>query len=86
MNAFGMRVIESAHAYTLERARTYPKRKAKSPRHWARMDKKYAKRYGMRVVPQCYQMGDTFIVHPSLMPEIRRATREADAAGRNPWV
>lgn len=76
MIAFGMQVIESTVACQYVRARTYAKRRAKSPRHWARMDKKYLKRYGMRAEPGCYQMGNTFIVHPSLMPELRRSLKE----------
>lgn len=85
--SFGMRVIESTAACTYVRNRTYAKRRAKSPRHWQRMDKKYLKRYGMRTVPQCYQMGDNLIVHPSLMSEIRRATTVArDNEGRNLWA
>lgn len=83
MIAFGMKIIESTAACQYTRVRTYAKRRAKSPRHWARMDKKYLKRYGMRVEPGCYQMGDTLVVHPALIPELRRSMREVqqDAYG-----
>ncbi len=79
----GMRLIESPSACTYVRNRTYPKRHAKSKRHWARMDKKYRKRYGMRLVPAYFQMGDTFIVHPALMPEIRAVFRYTPRASDN---
>ncbi len=80
MIAFGMRVIEHEVACTYERARPYAKRKAKTEAHWRRMDKKYLKRYGMRAVPRCFQMGDALIVHPSLMPELRRVFKELPPA------
>lgn len=72
----GLKVIESSAACQHVRARTYAKRRAKSLRHWKRMDKKYFKRYGMLMVPQCYQMLNTLVVHPSLMPELRRVSNE----------
>jgi hypothetical protein len=50
----GLRIIESPAAVRRERVKTYPKRKAKSDSHWARMDKKWMKRYGFREVPCMY--------------------------------
>lgn len=69
----GMRLIYSTAALRAERVRRYAKRRAKSPRHWARMDKKYHKRYGMRQVPECYMFnGDTLVVHPALKPDVEQ--------------
>lgn len=67
------------------RVRTYAKRRAKSPRHWARMDKKYRKRYGFQILPAAYQAqgglfgpGETVMfVHPALEFEYRDAIRRA---------
>lgn len=72
------------------RIRTYAKRRAKSPRHWARMDKKYLKRYGFRRLPTAYQaQGGLFgrgelviFVHPALEAEYRQAIRQA---GGSTW-
>lgn len=72
------------------RVRTYAKRRAKSPRHWARMDKKYLKRYGFQSLPTAYQaQGGLFgagelviFVHPALEREYRNAIRQA---GGSPW-
>lgn len=72
-----MCIIDSTAACTYVRRRTYAKRRAKSLRHWARMDKKYLKRYGMRAEPHAYMMGDTLIVHPILAPQYRAAVNNA---------
>lgn len=74
----GIRVIESLAAVERVRARVYPKRKAKSTRHWLRMDKKWRKRFGFREKPCMYKtggeiVGEAFIVHPALMPQLRAA-------------
>lgn len=58
---FGMRIIETTAACTHERVRTYAKRRAKSPRHWARMDKKYLKRYGTAPKPTMYVMDTSYL-------------------------
>jgi hypothetical protein len=61
--------------------RTYPKRKARSDRHWRRMNKKWLKRYGITWVPTAYQMDlgweILIIVHPALAPEYRAAIDKA---------
>lgn len=70
----GLVIVYSTAAVQLERQRTYAKRRAKSKRHWVRMDKKYAKRYGTRAIPSAYLMRggfgivsrDTLVVHPAL--------------------
>jgi hypothetical protein len=70
----GIRIIESTAAVRRERVKTYPKRKARTPAHWARMDKKWLKRYGWHEVPQAYMfngdlsgmaLGKGLFVHPS---------------------
>jgi hypothetical protein len=82
-----LRIVESTAACAYERVRTYPKRRAKSPRHWARMDKKYLKRYGQRLVPIVYLMDTSFfafgmrdtqvlVVHPSLASQCRKMIDE----------
>jgi hypothetical protein len=50
----GIRIIESLAAVRRERVKKYPKRKGRTPAHWARMDKKWMKRYGFREVPCMY--------------------------------
>jgi len=83
----GYRIIESTAACTYERNRRYAKRRAKSPRHWARMDKKYAKRYGAHAVPAAYILnGDTLIMHPVLAHEHRLAIRQAQNSVQNPQL
>jgi hypothetical protein len=69
----GIRIIESEIAVRRERIKTYPKRKARPPAHWTRMDKKWRKRYGFREVPQMYifqanrdlHTPGAVLVHPS---------------------
>lgn len=79
MMLHGIPIIESWAAVERSRARIYPKRKAKSPRHWQRMDKKWRKRFGFKEKPAIFKAAggvvgrETFFVHPALMPEIRRA-------------
>lgn len=79
-----VKLIESWMAIRRERARRYPKSRAKSERHWRRMDKKWLKRYGHRDIPTSYsmKMPNAFgaqelvvFVHPQLMPKFRRALR-----------
>ena len=73
----GMRIVESPAACTYERVRKYPRSHAKSPRHFARMDKKWAKRYGTKMVPAAYPLGDgVLVVHPMLAAEYRRAIKQ----------
>ena len=62
------------------RVRTYAKRRAKSFRHWQRVDKKWRKRWGYKTLPAAYQMpsgtGDVLlVVHPILYPEYAKAMR-----------
>jgi hypothetical protein len=72
-----LRIIESTAACAYVRNRVYARRRAKSPRHWARMDKKYLKRFGQRLEPQAYLLGDTLVVHPILAPQYRAAINNA---------
>ena len=57
--------------------RAYPKRRARSDRHWRRMNKKWLKRYGITWLPTAWQMDlgheVLIIVHPALAPEYRAA-------------
>ena len=60
------------------RIRTYPRRRAKSDRHWRRMDKKWRKRYGYLQVPMAYQTANLFgriviFAHPVIVDEWRRS-------------
>lgn len=60
------------------RVRTYAKRRAKSPAHWRRIDKKWLKRFGYRSEPAAYQMPDgrgniLLVVHPTLYPQYAKA-------------
>lgn len=66
----GVRIYYSTAAAEQVRNRTYSKRRAKSLRHWTRMDKKYRKRYGFHAVPAIYRMGDVFVVHPALKSQV----------------
>lgn len=77
MNVAGLRVVESTAACQYVRVRTYAKRRAKSARHWYRMDKKYRKRYGLRAEPTAYVMGDLLIIHPLLSHVYIDSTRES---------
>ena len=78
----GIRIIESPAAVRRERVKTYPKRKARTPAHWARMEKKWRKRYGFREVPQIYMfqanrdlhMPAAALVHPSQAVLLRNFT------------
>lgn len=76
---FGVRILYSDSATSRGRTRTYAKRRAKSARHWRRMDKKYLKRYGYNMVPDAYQLGDTLIVHPALKAQIEATFKEVSA-------
>lgn len=68
----GLKIIVSDNAVKDgARVRTYPKRKAKSPAHWRRMDKKWRKRYGFKKEPCAYQFGNHMIVHPSIYAALR---------------
>lgn len=57
--------------------RTFARRRAKSARHWARINKKWLKRYGITWIPTAYQMDlgheIWIVVHPALAPEYRAA-------------
>jgi len=70
-----LRIVETTAACTYERARTYPKRRAKNASHLRRMNNKWLRRYGMTMRPAAYMMGDTLIVHPILAPEYRAAIK-----------
>jgi hypothetical protein len=70
-----LKIVESTAACRYVRQRTYAKRRSKSPAHWRRMDKKYLKRYGM--IPECYQMFDTWVVHPMLAADLRNTLKTA---------
>lgn len=75
------KIVECAWAVMNgQRVKTYPRRKAKTPAHWRRMDKKWMKRYGFKQQPCVFTInGDAlelafgmrqstvFMVHPSLM-------------------
>lgn len=69
------------------RVRTYAKRRAKSLRHWRRIDKKWRKRFGYRSEPCAYQMTDgcgniLLIVHPILYPQYAAALRAGQTSMR----
>lgn len=76
----GMRVHVSVVACTYRQARVYARRRAKSKAHRARMNKKWLKRYGQKIIPQVFQVGNDLFVHPLLMPEIRALTKEMPGA------
>lgn len=76
LGSMRLRIVESTAACTYVRKRVYAKRRARSPRHWARMDKKYLKRYGMRMEPRAYMLGETLVVHPVLAQQYRAAINE----------
>ncbi len=75
-------LIESVYATEQgPRIRTYPRRRAKSDRHWRRMDKKWMKRYGFHPpIPTSYQFESAefgrsklmVVVHPILLDQWRR--------------
>lgn len=69
---------------TVHQRRVYPKRRAKSPIHHRRMQKKWLKRYGTYSKPAMYWVnhpmapgGKMLIVHPMLLPELRLACKSA---------
>lgn len=76
-------IIESTAACTYIQRRVYAKRRARSPRHHARINKKWLKRYGLRAEPNAYWLdtsyllgvdgGKTLVVHPTLAPLYRQA-------------
>lgn len=73
-----LRIVESTAACTYTQRRVYAKRRAHSPRHHARINKKWLKRWGMRAEPMAYLLGgETLIVHPILAPGYRRAIQDA---------
>lgn len=74
----GLKVVVSEHAMQDGgRVKAYPKRKAKSPSHWRRMDKKWRKRYGFKKEPCMYRFGSNhLIVHPSLYAKLRSTLGE----------
>lgn len=88
MFAQGIKIVQSdlAMKETTERVRAYPRRKARTPAHWRRMDKKWRKRYGFKRVACMYWMdtslmfgrrGERVLVcHPSLMAQVRSALGE----------
>lgn len=67
----GVRLIESSAALERVQKKVYPKRKARNVAHLRRMNNKWRKRYGFVYKPTVYQLGDTFCVHPSLMPLLK---------------
>lgn len=76
-----VKIVESDQALLKRQAKVYPKRKAKNEAHHRRMNNKWRKRYGYTYTPTMYQVdltftglgrGKMFIVHPALMPQIRR--------------
>jgi hypothetical protein len=84
-----MRMVESWHAVQQGgRVKRYPKRRAKSERHWRRMEKKWTKRYGFKQEPCAYRMDgsalgmpyDMLVVHPTLAPQYRSALRRSGDA------
>jgi len=85
-----VRIYETEAAVRIgPRARVYPRRRAKSDRHWRRMDKKWQKRYGFQMLPTAYEAQcDLFgrpeisiFVHPALAGEYRAALKAAES----PW-
>lgn len=69
------RIIESeACTEPGPRVKTYPKRKARTPAHWRRMDKKWLKRYGHTRVPCMYESryDGSIFVHPMLARDLYR--------------
>lgn len=77
-----LRLIEDSIACVPGPAvRTYAKRKARSDRHWRRMNKKWLKRYGITWLPTAWQMDlgseIVIVVHPALAPEYRAAIDKA---------
>lgn len=57
--------------------RTFARRRARSERHWARINKKWLKRYGITWIPTAYEMNlgheIWIVVHPALAPQYRAA-------------
>ena len=72
------KLVKTDAALRYVRVRVYPKRRAKSRRHWQRMDKKWRKRYGHRAIPTVYHAPDgrgnvLLVAHPTLYHEYARA-------------
>lgn len=72
-----LRIVESTAACSYVPKRTYAKRRARSPRHCKRVNKKWLKRYGLRAEPTAYTMevlgACVLVVHPLLAPQYRAA-------------
>lgn len=75
--AMPLRIVESTAACTYAPKRAYARRRARSPRHHARMNKKWLKRYGLQATPTAYIMGDMLVVHSILAPRYREAINRA---------
>lgn len=83
-----VKIIETWNAMKNRRpARIYAKRRSKSPRHLARMRKKWLKRYGETADPAVFRAGPsvlshtiTYFVHPALMPQFRQWMRSNELA------
>ena len=80
--SFRPKIHVTPMAFKTRPAKRYPRRRAKSEAHFERMNKKWAKRYGVVAIPQIYYMtdrfggGPTLLVHPLLASQVR-ATLEA---------
>lgn len=82
----GIKIVESVLAVTRHQARVYPKRRANTPAHLKRMNKKWLKRYGYRQEPAMYLMrqpslfgglGEEIILaHPALAAKVRAELSE----------
>jgi hypothetical protein len=71
-----VRIYESSAAVEQgPRVRTYARRRARTEAHWRRMDKKWLKRYGYRMLPTAYRVDlpheTMVVVHPLLVREFR---------------
>lgn len=71
-------------------SRVFPRRRAKSRAHHARMNKKWLKRYGTHLRPCCYiadtpDTGKVILIHPVFWPEYKRRSAEAGIELRFPY-
>jgi hypothetical protein len=74
-------LIISPLAFTTKPVKRYPRRRARSEAHYERMFKKWAKRYGVVLVPRMYYMncggflarGPHLVCHPLLAAQARAA-------------
>lgn len=79
-----IRMYISDAAGEVHQRRSYPRRRAKSPSHHRRMQKKWLKRYGTFIKPVMYWVqhpaapgGKLLLVHPMLVAELRLTCKNA---------